>query len=172
MRVHIDQIRPEGLVVELGMDCDWAVQGVALALEGRVLDLGGSLRIRQVGKGATVHGHAEVVVEQRCDRCLAALRLRIEGEVDLYFDNGRLEGDANIGLQEDDLDVGFLENGELDLGAALGEFFLLEGPNRQICGDQGIERVEEGACDLPAKQAEGEPRVDPRLAALKNFRPD
>lgn len=172
MRLHIDQILPEGLLVELDMDCTWAVQAVARSLDGEVRELDGSVRVRLMGTGATVQGHAGVLVDQRCDRCLTPLRLRIEGEVDLYFESERLEGDANVGLQPDDLDMGFLEEGLLDLGAALGEFFLLEVPPRLRCEDPGVTRVEPGACQLATAPLEGEPQVDPRFAALENFSAD
>ncbi len=172
MRLRIDELPEDGRFFELDMDTAWAVGAVSEAFEGTVHHLDGALRVRPIGQGVTVAGSAAVTVEQRCDRCLAAVRSSLEGRVDLYFDNTRLEGDANVGLHQDELDVGFLDDGELDLGAALGEFFLLEAPTRVRCQDPGVERAEPGACELASAQPDDEPDVDPRFAALKNFQAD
>lgn len=171
MRIRIDELPAEGIRVDLHTDLAWANQAVSYALEGAVEQLEGDLWVRPVGTGATVHGQAAVVVRRICDRCLASLRQHIEGEIDLYFDTGRLMGDADVGLEPDDLDMGFVVEGELDLGAALGEFFLLESPSRLLCEDPDVTRVEEGPCSLATERSEPEPDVDPRFAALKNFRP-
>jgi uncharacterized metal-binding protein YceD (DUF177 family) len=169
MRLRIEELPPKGRRVELDDSPAWAVTAVAQALEGEVEALGGSLRVRTVGNGVTVSGDAFAVVCRPCDRCLTTLRLRLEGEVDLYFDSGRLEGATEVGLEAADLDVGFVEDGVLDLAAALVEFFLLESPSRLRCDDPQVSRAEPGPCELPGSGGEGEERVDPRLAALKNF---
>lgn len=169
MRLRIDELPAEGLSVELSDDLSWAVSAVSQVLEGSVSTLGGRLRVLPVGQGVSVRGHASAVVLRACDRCLAQLRHHLEGDVDLWFDTVRLEGDTNVNLHQDELDVGFLEDGALELGAALGEFFVLEAPTRLLCDDPATERVEPGPCELPTAASDGQPRVDPRFAALKNF---
>jgi uncharacterized metal-binding protein YceD (DUF177 family) len=172
MRVRVDELPTEGLRVALEMDQRWAVQAVSEAFEAEVRGLGGSLRILPVGeRGVSVHGQAEATLALSCDRCLSPVLARLGGEVDLYFDGERLEGDREIGLHQDELDVGFIHEGELDLGAALSEFFLLEAPSRLRCDDPGVERSEPGECALPAESLL-QPEIDPRLAALKNFQVD
>jgi uncharacterized metal-binding protein YceD (DUF177 family) len=172
LRLRIDELPADGLTVDLDGDLAWAVTAVSQALEGPVRSLEGSLRVLPVGEGVSVRGFASVEVLRGCDRCLTELRHRIEGEVDLWFDSARLEGDTNVNLHEDELDVGFLDDGVLDLGAALGEFFVLEAPARLRCGDPSAARTEPGPCTLPVAPSADEPRVDPRFAALKNFRSD
>ena len=172
MRVRIDELPDKGLRVALNDQLDWAVGAVGQVLEGPVLSLSGELIVRALGSGASVRGQADVIVGRPCDRCLAELRHQLGGEVDLWFDGGRLEGDVDVGLHEDDLDVGFLEDGVLDLGVALGEFFVLESPVRLRCDDASAERAVPGVCVLGGVADEDEPGVDPRFAALKNFRPD
>jgi uncharacterized metal-binding protein YceD (DUF177 family) len=172
MRLHIDDLPADGRRVTLDDTARWAFDAVAAALDAEVLSLSGTVVVRPVGKGITVRGEACAVVERSCDRCLATLRQRIEGEVDLYFDSAPLEGDVNVNLHPDELDVGFVDDGILELGEALGEFFVLESPARLRCGDAAAERVEAGACELAGADGDGEPAVDPRFAALKNFRPD
>jgi uncharacterized metal-binding protein YceD (DUF177 family) len=172
MRVRVDELPMEGRLFQLDMEQGWAVAAVAEAFDGEVRDLMGSLKLLPVGeRGVSVHGRARVELALGCDRCLASVLARFEGEVDLYFDGEQLEGDREIGLHQDELDVGFLHQGELDLGAAIAEFFLLEAPSRLRCEDPGVRRLEDGVCALPA-EAGREPDLDPRLAALKNFQAD
>jgi len=172
MHLRLDEIPEEGLRVQLDMDCSWAVGAVSTALDGVVKELSGSLRVRPMASGIMVTGDASVLTEQHCDRCLATLLLRLGGDVDLYFEAGRLEGDSSINLHQDELDVGFLDDGSLDLAAALGEFFLLEAPTRLRCEDPGVTQVEKGPCELASAQPGDQPPIDPRLAALKNFQSD
>jgi uncharacterized metal-binding protein YceD (DUF177 family) len=169
LRLRIDELPAEGLSVELSDDLSWAVSAVSQVLEGPVSALGGTVLVLPVSGGVSVRGHASVVVLRSCDRCLAQLSHRLEGDMDLWFDSVRLEGDTHVNLRQDELDVGFLDDGVLELGATLGEFFVLEAPTRLLCDDPAAERVEPGPCELPSRRPESEPRVDPRFAALKNF---
>ncbi len=172
MRVYLAELPTDGLSLPLGMDCTWAVSAISAALEGPVRELEGSLSVRPVGRGIAVLGGAWVVVEGSCDRCLSSLLLRLGGEVDLWFDDAQLDGDVNVGLHEDELDVGFLEDGKLELGEAVAEFFVLEAPARLRCEDPGVSRIQPGCCELASSDQDEQRPVDPRFAALKNFQAD
>ncbi|MFH1468903.1 MAG: DUF177 domain-containing protein [Pseudomonadota bacterium] len=171
MRIRIDELPHEGVTLNLDEEGAWARGILAEALEGEVLALGGRLRVRAVGPGAVVEGRAHVALRRTCDRCLAEVRLELGDELDLYFQPPEApSGEREIGLLADDLDVGFVEDGELDLGAVLAEFFLLEAPAVLRCGDPGVVRVEPGRCETPAADSGAGPDVDPRLAALLAFK--
>lgn len=170
MRIRIEDLPHEGLTVDLGEGTPWAREAICEALEGEVLALGGRLTLRAVGPGAVAQGVARASIRRSCDRCLAAVRLDLGDELDLYFQEPvSTEGEREVGLLADDLDVGFLEDGELDLRAVLAEYFLLEAPTVLRCGDPGVTRLEEGRCETPAGPAGGGPARDPRLAALLAF---
>jgi uncharacterized metal-binding protein YceD (DUF177 family) len=170
MRVRIEDLPPEGLDIDLCDDSAWARVVLAQALEGDVLSLRGHLRVRAVGPGAVVEGEAHAAFRRACDRCLAEVRLDLGDELDLYFQPPQaFSEEREIGLLADDLDVGFVEGGELDLGAVLAEFFLLEAPTVLRCGEPGVTRLEPGACETPGGGAEDGPAMDPRLAALLAF---
>ena len=170
MKLRMDRLTREAVTVAVGSDAVWAAEAVSRAMDGRVLHIEGHVQARLVGPGALVEGQASALVRRRCDRCLAPVRLRLDGPFSLFFDAQPLEGDQHVRLMSDDLDVGFVHEGELDLGLVLAEHFLLEAPGRIRCGDPTIERDEVGSCELPRCQPVGEPPMDPRLAALKAFK--
>jgi uncharacterized metal-binding protein YceD (DUF177 family) len=170
MRVRIEDLPPEGLMVALGDEQAWARAVLTQALEGELIALRGHLRVRAVGPGAVVEGEAHASFRRACDRCLAEVRLDLGDEIDLYFQPPQpFSGEREIGLGADDLDVGFVDGGELDLGAVLAEFFLLEAPSVLRCGEPGVTRQEPGACETPGGGGEVAAPVDPRLAALLSF---
>jgi uncharacterized metal-binding protein YceD (DUF177 family) len=171
MRIRIEDLDPEGVEVVLDIGTGWARQAVGEALDGPVAALGGRLTVRPVGPGVVVQGHARASVDRACDRCLASVRLDLAGDVDLYFQAPPAGSEREIALSPDDMDTGFLEDGELCLGAVLAEFFLLEAPGVLRCGEAGVTRLEDGACSTPSGEPGAAPDPDPRLAALKGFKP-
>ncbi len=170
MKLRMDRLSREAFDVAVGPDTSWAAEAVSRAMDGTVLHIEGQLRVRLVGPGVLVEGQASALVRRRCDRCLASVLLRLDGPFSLFFDPQRLKGDENVRLMSDDLDVGFVHEGELDLGLVLAEHFLLEAPGRIRCDDQAVEREDQGSCEVPGSQPDGEPPVDPRFAALKAFK--
>ncbi len=170
MRIHIEQLGQDSLAVPLSLDTGWAVASLEQAFEGQVAALQGVLELGVVGPGILVRGQARAVLLRSCDRCLAAVRNSLGGAVDLFFDPSRPEGDESVCLLPDELDVGFIDGEELDLAAVVAEFFLLESPSRLRCGDAGVARAEPGECTI-AGLGDAPSEVDPRLAALKDFKP-
>jgi len=171
MRIRVADLDPQGVQVALDAGAAWAREAVEGALDGPVLALDGLLTVRPVGPGVVAQGHARASVERSCDRCLAAVRLDLGGEVDLYFQpSPPVAVEREVALLPDDLDLGFLEDGELDLGAVVAEFFLLEAPAVLRCGEGSVARLEEGTCTPPAAAPPADQEPDPRFAALKAFK--
>jgi uncharacterized metal-binding protein YceD (DUF177 family) len=172
MKIRLEDIPEDGLVVDLDSSQGWVEAAVSDALEGKIEHATAHLEIRRIGPGVHVDGRGSATALRTCDRCLAALRLRAAGDIDLYYDPFiDLPGGAG-GLHADDLDVGFFRDEELDLADVLLEFFTLEAPARVVCGEAGIERLEEGECRLEAQSPEPDGPVDPRLAVLKRMKID
>jgi uncharacterized metal-binding protein YceD (DUF177 family) len=143
-----------------------------VALEGSPVHLGGRFEVRRVGPGVLVRGRASAEAPRTCDRCLADVRLTVEGPVSLYFDASGGPASEGARLHAEDLDVGFIEDGVLDLGQVLSEFLALEGPSRVRCGDPGVRREVDGECTMDPAGEGAEDGLDPRLAALRGVRTD
>jgi uncharacterized protein len=108
-----------------------------------------------------------------CSRCLEDVDWTVDEPMSLEYrwaESAPLEDE--IGLDDDDLDVSFLEGSELDLLELAAEQILLALPMRILCDEDcrglcptcGANRNAGEACSCP-------PDVDPRwqaLAALKN----
>lgn len=169
MRVRIDDVGVDGRILGVDLDQRWAVRAVGEALDGVVQALSGSLELRRVSRGIMVTGSLSAVVLRGCDRCLAQVRHALGGSVELYFEAEPLEGDVNVSLLPDELDVGFVIDRELDLAAVLAEFFVLESPARLRCGDPGVRRADPGSCEVETTQEEPALERQNPFAALKDF---
>lgn len=172
MRIRLDDIPDEGIEIPLTPTQSWSQDAMRLALEGSAGPLGGFMRVRKIGPGVHVTGTVKASVEKSCDRCLAAVRLTTSGDLDLYYEKPVPSSEFKSNLQAQDLDVGFIEGDELDLGAVLSEFLALESPACVRCGDPGVTRLEQGECTLAAEPEPfpSEPDPDPRLAALRHLK--
>jgi uncharacterized protein len=150
------------------LDTDRVVGSVAVRIEGTV---------RPVAGRFVVAGRANARATLSCSRCLEPVEWLMETafEVELaHADSAPL--DAELALDEDEMDVVFLDDSILDLEELAAEQVLLELPIRVLCDDNcaglcprcGANRNIDGACRC-------EPEPDPRWAALgelTKFGPD
>jgi uncharacterized metal-binding protein YceD (DUF177 family) len=169
MRIRIEDLPEEGLEVEIASSQAWVARAAEEGLEGGFDGASGHLLVRRVGPGVHVGGEARARVLRECDRCLAPIRLSFGGDVDLYYDAGPVPGQERSGLSAEDLDTGFLEGEEVDLSEVLTEFLALEVPPRVCCGDPGVERLDEGACEVGVPLASGK-AGDLRFALLERLK--
>ena len=150
------------------LDSEVETTPVAIQLEGEV---------RADGEAVTVFGqfHAEGTVA--CSRCLEDVQWTVGEPFSVeYRWPENTSGDDEIGLEEEDLDVSFLEGNEIDLLELAAEQILLTLPMRILCDENcaglcptcGANRNRAAACECPTE-------VDPRwqaLADLKNLGPE
>lgn len=57
-----------------------------------------------------------------------------------------------VGLDEDDLDIGWYDNGELNVAASITEMIVLNQPSLLHCGLEGVTRMDEGTCLFSATE--------------------
>lgn len=127
--------------------------------------------IRALGPGYSVHGSFEANGSLACVRCLEPVPWQVREEFSLEYRRREAHPEeSEIALDDDELEVGFLTNEELDLSEMAAEQVLLALPMRVVCEENcaglcprcGANRNVEGACTC-------EPEVDPRWAALEDF---
>jgi len=131
------------------------------------------LTLERIGDQVAVGGHTEVVLLLGCDRCGGSVRMTLTGKVKMHYNPpGDLLADADHGLGEDDLDVGWHDGQAIDLGAVLMEQLALHAPERVRCGDPGVVPLEgTGPCSLPegvsAEGVDDEPKRANPFAGLQ-----
>ncbi|MFZ5475959.1 MAG: YceD family protein [Myxococcota bacterium] len=164
--VALEAIPPHGLVVPVQ---DWARAACAEGLGGPVRSVGGELRVTRVGRDVDVRGELHGAAQLRCDRCGELADLALDTEVSCLYLAPRGEDEP---LPEDDAaELGEYDGVALDLAHVIAESFALERPPRVLCGD--LDPGQDAACLARYKARSGAPppEPDPRLSALKGFKP-
>jgi len=144
------------------LDFESVTDPVSVRLEGEV---------RSQSDRFTVSGRCRAEGSVACSRCLEPVPWIAEEDfvVDYRF-AATTPRDAELGLDEDDLDVVYIEGDELDLSELAAEQVLLALPMRHVCDEScaglcpqcGANRNVEGACSC-------EPEIDPRWHALADL---
>ncbi|MBI5057915.1 MAG: DUF177 domain-containing protein [Nitrospirae bacterium] len=120
-----------------------------------------------------IEGSVKVTAEFKCSRCLKEyslpLALSFKEEYVPAEEVGKEKNELE--LTNDELDVSFYRDDEIDMEELIKEQILLAVPMKPLCGDEcrglcpgcGI-NLNEGAC------ACGKKEIDPRLAPLEKFK--
>lgn len=145
------------------LDSEVVTTPVEVRLEGEV---------RADGESVTVFGVFRGEGAVACSRCLDAVQWMVDEPYSVTYrwpDN--TPRDEEVGLEEEDLDVSFLEGNEIDLLELAAEQILLTLPMRILCDENcaglcptcGANRNRAVACECP-------PEVDPRWQALADLK--
>lgn len=150
------QVEPERL------DNEVVTAPVAVHLVGEVRSYDGSF---------TVSGRCEADGSLACSRCLESVPWNVAEDFSVeYRQPGTAREGEEVGLDEDDLNVAFMEGDELDMVEIAAEQVLLSLPMRILCNEScaglcprcGENLNRAGVCSCP-------PEVDPRWAALADL---
>lgn len=162
-KVRFDEDFPAG---EIDFDGDRIRQVGLLHAEGEAELLNntlGEIRIR---------GRMNVDLELACDRCLEPVRHGMESGFDLFYrpqPKGPLPHE--VALDEGEAEIGYYQNGGIELSEVLREYVLLSLPMHSVCSDNcaGICPV----CGVNRNTTEchcEQENPDDRWAALRNLR--
>jgi len=83
-----------------------------------------------------IHGTLSVKMEAECDRCLEPARFPVEPKFDLYYRPIEAELPAERGIDEGESEMGFYEDGGIDLRDVLREHIMLSLPMQQLCSEE------------------------------------
>lgn len=131
-------------------------------------------RVRLSGNAVSVQGHVETQAQTDCDRCLKPVQLPVNADFALeYIPGADYESGSAAALSEEEMSVSVFDGESIDVDEIVKEQILLAVPARTLCQEEckgicpecGID-LNTGQCDCAASQ------VDPRWAALKNFKSD
>jgi len=118
-----------------------------------------------------VQGRYTVEMTAQCDRCLGSARFPLDAGFDLFYrPASAIARDEEVAIDEGEVEIGFYQNGGLELEDILREQVLLALPMQKVCSDvcKGICPVcgknrNEAACDCKMESASD------RWNALRNL---
>ena len=88
------------------------------------------------GGEVRVQGRYTVKLTAQCDRCLAEARFPLDAGFDLFYrPASTIARDEEIEIDEGEAEIGFYENGGLELEDILREQILLALPMQRVCSD-------------------------------------
>jgi uncharacterized metal-binding protein YceD (DUF177 family) len=177
LRVPVDTIPRTGRTIQLNPGAAWAKQAVAAALDAEPATLSGRLEIAPPAKGTgriSVQAVVALSAEVVCARCGEPVHVELDTTADLAYIPRRAEekdasaDDDAIELAEEELEIGWYADEELDLADVLQEVVALALPPRYTCTDTA-------ACDarteaLLAAARPAEETGHPGFAALKKLK--
>lgn len=177
MQIDLSQLDPDGHRVEESFDGD------ALRVEGRrrqpseVRPRSATLRawIRPEGPLVRASGSIEGDAAAECDRCLKPVEVRVVGDFDQRYSFEAVTPpetrDAELTLEDDDLDVVDLDSPMLDTEELAREQFILATPIRVVCSEGCEGLCPECGADLNTGACGCAPQTtDSRWDALKNLK--
>jgi len=148
---------------EIKLDVDGAVLGDNVAFEGVTERINGKAHLR---------GEIRALVTLDCTRCLEPTETAIDESFDsIYVDPTEAPSEAEIILGAEQLDESIADEGRIDIAESVREQIMLALPDHPLCREdcKGLCPKCGGNRNLIDCQCE-ENEIDPRWAALKNFR--
>lgn len=129
MKIFVPDIPEEGLDIELAEDM--VVEPFNLLSPVR-----SSLRIERVNSEVTVQGGIDVSIELQCSRCLIKFPQNFVQNVNLEYRPVEEVGDEDKHeIKEDELDISFYKENEIDLAEMITEQIILSVPMKPLCMD-------------------------------------
>lgn len=128
---------------------------------------------------STVHvvGELSVTADYQCGRCLQAREHQVETEVDFVLMSRRdwsnaYEGEEEIALSPEDLDVSYYEGEVIDLAPLIREAVLLELPTFPHCPEEMRQACDEAYEAVVGEETQEEledAKIDLRWGPLKDL---
>ena len=145
--------------------------GEALTQSSPLRAVGTAELLAQSEGEVRVRGRYTVEMTAECDRCLGAARFPLEAGFDLFYRPvSFIAREEEVGIDEDEAEIGFYEGGGMELEDILREQVLLALPMQRVCRDdcKGICPVcgtnrNETTCDCRIEND------DDRWGALRNL---
>jgi uncharacterized protein len=90
--------------------------------------------LEQMDSELRIQGRYSVEMGFQCDRCLVAARLPVEGSFDLFYrPMSMIARSEEVEIETSETEIGFYEDGGLELGDILREQVVLTLPMQRVC---------------------------------------
>jgi uncharacterized protein len=130
-KVRFDATYPAGQI-------DFSVTGEADLEQASPLQVKGSAELLAHSDGEVrVEGRYTVVMAAECDRCLGRARFALDAGFDLFYQPmSVIAHEDEVEIDAGEAEIGFYQNGGLELEDILREQVLLALPMQRVCSDQ------------------------------------
>jgi uncharacterized protein len=181
MKIRFDDIPENGLFLSFSGDEEFLSEAVkAISLSGDVkIDphIRGKIDIIRSGEDVLLSGGVAGSMRLRCSRCLSDFTVEKEMNLDLRIRGGGVTAEFQDGSEQQDADVVFVEDSELDPAEIILQELLLELPMKPLCREEcpGLCPKCGALKGSPECKCGDNKEIDPRweaLARLKKKRED
>lgn len=175
MKIFVHHIPVTNKKIQLKGNEEWLHNMIREDHHGELLSCEGELILHRREDLVQVKGNLTLVFERSCDVCGEAISLTLDQEVSLLYDafpetqeeeeqTQQKRKEEETVLQEDELDIGWYDNGKLDLSAVLSEHITLNIEPIVQCSDANVKRLVAGTCQtipVPADKKENKNTYNP-----------
>jgi uncharacterized protein len=163
MKVQVSDITDEGLDLEFQ---EIVKVSVPLLLPAKV-----RLRLEKVASEVFAQGEVSTRMELQCSRCLRNFPKDMDMNINVvYHPLEELTGEEKHEVREDELDMGFYRDDELNIQDLVAEQILLNVPMKPLCSESCRGICPKCGADMNVNPCRCEHKeTDPRLAVLKKL---
>jgi uncharacterized protein len=166
---------PQGSVKNFDIRCErnwWIPDKNNNLISGIETPLNVRIDIYRAGSRYVLEGHLEGVLQVNCDRCLTPYAKELMFDFNVYLTPPSKDADkAEIELLEEDMEVVFIHDEEIDLDEIIREQIYLALPIKNICDNNCLGLCLKCGCNLNREQCGCEPeKGHTGLSVLKNIK--
>ena len=154
MKINIMQITERGMQLSCSKE-DWAVSAFDEALDGTIKECSAEIELDRYNKRVEARVRYSLVGTISCSRCAQDIEVSFSGAEVLLFDPKQDgEQEEEIELHAEDLDIGWYDDGKLDLKDVICETVVLSFPDRVHCKMDVVRVPASGGCYTPPEKEE------------------
>ena len=166
MRINVANIRDRGQEVHISPNAEWCLELIGRLVGGEAQSCSGDLTFFRHRKEVTVKGNLLTCFQCLCERCGDDLTLNLTVPISFkYVPSGQIEVERE--LTETELDVGWYDDGAIELSDVISEGLALGIPDRVIC--LNVEGCDIRTAALLASAHTEVSTGHPGFASLKNL---
>ena len=153
MKINIMRITQRGMPFSFTNE-EWVVSALQEALEGTVKECSVNVELDRYEKRVEARTTYSLVGTILCSRCAQDIVIDVSGAETLLFEPFVESAEEEVELTGEDLDIGWYEDGKLDLNSVICEAAVLSLPTRVHCGMEIVRVRAQGNCYTPPEKEE------------------
>ncbi len=165
MKIHVPDIEEEGL------DIDFSGPVVEPGVIEAVGDVVAHLHLDRQTTQVTISGDITGTLRLTCSRCLTVFENPVTMDVELtYLPVEEVNRTDNYQIREDEININYYRDEEIDLSEVIQEQLLLSIPMKPLCHEECKGLCPHCGTNLNIQSCECMViRIDPRMAVLKKL---
>lgn len=134
MKIDLTNLPSEGKTLDLRLEPDWwKPDGDEDRIMGLESPLSARIKIYPAGKKIVVEGFLSARLLLSCDRCLKPYGWDLSTDFRIYLSMFPLEGELEVELSKNDLNLDFIDGNFLDPDQIIKEQIILNVPMKTLC---------------------------------------